>query len=93
MKNLFLIVLIFFSFGAVAQNKKDEKGNVKKSSVIVSNQKKEKKPSVVDSSSTIVDARVREKAQYPADVKAGPAIFYVEDDKPVDKPNWKKKKI
>ena len=93
MKNLFLIVLIFFSFGAVAQNKKNEKGNVKKSSVIVSNQKEEKKSSDVDNSSTVIDTRIREKSQFPADVKAGPAIFYVEDDKPVDKPNWKKKKI
>lgn len=93
MKNLFLIVLVFFSLGAVAQNKKNEKGDVKKGNVIVSNQNDQKKSSNVGNSSTVVDARIREKSQFPADTKAGPAIFYVEDDKPVDKPNWKKKKI
>jgi len=93
MKNLFLIVLILFSFGAVAQNKKNENKNVKKSNVIVSSQKEEKKSPDAGNSSTVVDQKVREKDQFPANVKAGPAIFYVEDDKPVDKPNWKKKKI
>lgn len=89
MRNLFLILLVFFSIGAIAQNKKNEKEKI---SVAVK-QNEVKKTSAAEESSVQDDKRIREKDKFPSDVKAGPAIFYVENDKPVDKPNWKKKKI
>lgn len=95
MRNLFLILLVFFSIGAIAQNKKNEKEKVPVSSNphIAVKQNEVKKTSVAAESSVQDDNRIREKNKFPVDVKAGPAIFYVENDKPVDKPNWKKKKI
>lgn len=95
MRNFFLILLVFFSIGAIAQNKKNEKEKIPVSSNphITVKQNEVNKTSAAVESSVQDDKSIREKEKFPSDVKAGPAIFYVENDKPVDKPNWKKKKI
>lgn len=93
MKNFLLFFLFLFSVGISAQSKRQNEVNGKESSVKKQQELVESTKNANNDSSTIADKNYREKNNYAPNVKAGPAIFYVEEDKPVDKPNWKKKKI